>query len=71
MIYFIYQDEVLQLKRIAFKNAKEVRKFWIKINKVISFKQKIDADAVRQKVSFLCGHSDILSLQKPVSNYSY
>lgn len=40
----------MQLKKIAFKNAKEVRKFWIKINKVVAFKQKLDADAVRQKV---------------------
>jgi hypothetical protein len=48
--YCTVQDEVLQLKKIAFKNAKEVKKFWIKINKVVAFKQKLDAAAVRQKV---------------------
>jgi hypothetical protein len=27
-----------------------VRRFWLKINKVVAFKQKLDADEVRQKV---------------------
>ena len=49
-VVMLIQDEVLQLKRIASRNAKEIKKFWIKINKVISFKQKLDADAVKQKV---------------------
>ena len=31
--------------------AREVRKFWLKINKVIAFRQKGEADDVRQKVS--------------------
>jgi hypothetical protein len=30
--------------------AREVRKFWLKINKVIAFRQKGEADDVRQKV---------------------
>lgn len=31
----------------------EVRKFWLKINKVIAFKQKVEADEARQKVIFI------------------
>ena len=42
------------MKRTAAKISKEVSKFWLKINKVIAFKQKGDADEARQKVfSFL------------------
>lgn len=45
------QDEVLALKKISSKMSGEVRKFWLKINKVIAFKQKVEADEARQKVS--------------------
>lgn len=47
------QDEVLASKKICSKISRDVRRFWLKINKVVAFKQKLDADEVRQKVS--CG----------------
>lgn len=47
---FWFQDEVLALKRISSKVSRDVRKFWLKINKVIAFKQKGEADEARQKV---------------------
>ena len=43
------KDEVVRMKRLAGKLSRDVRKFWLKINKVIAFKQKGDADEVRQK----------------------
>ena len=43
------KDDELSLKRTAGKVAKEVRKFWLKINKVVTFKQKQESDEVRQK----------------------
>lgn len=46
------QDETIALKKISSKVSRDVRKFWLKINKVVAFKQKIDADEVRQKVPF-------------------
>jgi E1A-binding protein p400 len=51
------QDEVLALKKISSKISRDVRRFWLKINKVVAFKQKLDADEVRQKVGDL---NDIL-----------
>jgi hypothetical protein len=39
------------MKRIASKVSKDVRKFWLKINKIIAYKQKIEADEIRQKVT--------------------
>ena len=43
------KDIVIQSKRLASKIAKDVSKFWVKINKVIAFKQKSEADEARQK----------------------
>jgi len=47
----VIQEDSMQLKRISAKIAKEVGKFWLKINKVIAFKQKGEADEARQKVN--------------------
>lgn len=41
---------MLSVKRVASKLSRDVRKFWLKINKVVAFKQKIDSDECRQKV---------------------
>ena len=41
---------MLGMKRIAGKLSREVRKFWLKINKVVAFKQKSESDELRQKV---------------------
>ena len=43
------KDEIVKQKRLSSKISREVRKFWLKINKVIAFKQKGEADEVRQK----------------------
>lgn len=48
--FLLTQDETIALKKISSKVSRDVRKFWLKINKVVAFKQKIDADEVRQKV---------------------
>eukprot|EP00606_Chrysophyceae_sp_TOSAG23-5_P001475 GSChrysophyteH2.ASY1.ANO1.267.1 assembled CDS len=43
------REEGKSLKRISAKISRDVRKFWLKINKVIAFKQKSENDEVRQK----------------------
>jgi hypothetical protein len=43
------KDVVAQNKKLASKMAKDVSQFWTKINKVIAFKQKSEADDARQK----------------------
>lgn len=45
------QEQELQLKRTAAKMSREVKKFWLRINQVITFKQKLEADEARQKVN--------------------
>jgi hypothetical protein len=40
----------MQMKRTASRISKEVSKFWLKINKIVAFKQKTDSDEARQKV---------------------
>jgi hypothetical protein len=48
------------MKRIASRVSKEVSKFWLKINKIVAFKQKTDSDEARQKVNLIpdfCFHS--------------
>lgn len=50
LIKFFGQEDIAASKRTAAKIAKEVSKFWLKINKVVAFKQKGDADDARQKV---------------------
>jgi hypothetical protein len=45
------KDEIVSLKKVSSKVSKEVRKFWLKIDRIISFKQKMESDEVRQKVS--------------------
>jgi len=42
------KEETLNKKRIATKVAKDIRSFWLKINKIITFKQKADSEAIRQ-----------------------
>ena len=44
------KDEILAVKRVSSKISRDVRKFWLKINKVIAFKQKAESDDIRQKV---------------------
>jgi hypothetical protein len=39
------------MKRVAGKLSRDVRKFWLKINKIIAYKQKLEADEIRQKVN--------------------
>lgn len=46
------KDEILALKRVSSKISRDVRKFWLKINKVIAFKQKAESDDIRQKVLY-------------------
>ena len=44
---------MIQLRKISTRISKDIRKFWLKINKVIAFKQKGEADEARQKVCTL------------------
>ena len=44
------KDELLDLKRKSQKISKDIRKFWLKIDRIIAFKQKCESDEVRQKV---------------------
>lgn len=44
------KEDQLALKRTASRIAKEASKFWLKVNKIIAFKQKAQADEARQKV---------------------
>lgn len=46
----LLKDEILALKRNSSKTSREIRKFWLKIDKVVAFRQKGEADDVRQKV---------------------
>ena len=41
---------MLNLRKTASKISRDVRKFWLKINKIIDFKQKAESDEIRQKV---------------------
>ena len=45
------KEEVSDLKKKAHKISKDIRKFWLKIDRIIAFKQKCESDEVRQKVS--------------------
>ncbi len=45
------KEEVLDLRKRANRMAKDVRKFWLKIDRIIAFKQKAESDEVRQKVN--------------------
>ena len=40
----------MTLKKIANKISKDIRRFWLKIDKVVAFKQKSDSDDSRHKV---------------------
>lgn len=42
---------MLALKKTASKISRDVRKFWLKINRVLAFKQKTESDEIREKVS--------------------
>lgn len=44
------KDELVSMKKVSTKISKEVRKFWMKIDRIIAFKQKMESDEVRQKV---------------------
>lgn len=43
------KEELLALKRVASRVSRDVKKFWLKINQVIAFKQKGEADEARQQ----------------------
>lgn len=43
--------DILALRKISNKIAKDIKKFWSKIDRVVAFTQKIEADEVRQKVN--------------------
>lgn len=45
----ILNETQLQLKRTAGKLSRDVRGFWLKINKIVTYKQKVDVDAIRRK----------------------
>ena len=45
------KEDQLALKRTASRIAKEASKFWLKVNKIIAFKQKAQADDARQQVT--------------------
>ena len=44
------KEELMDLKKKSHKISKDVRKFWLKIDRIIAFKQKCESDEVRQKV---------------------
>lgn len=44
------QAEAAQLRRTAANISKEIRGFWGKINKLVTYKQKLESDEIRQKV---------------------
>jgi hypothetical protein len=50
LLLTINQDDMLHMRRTASKISREVSKFWLKINKIVAFKQKTDSDEARQKV---------------------
>jgi hypothetical protein len=50
------------LKRNSSKTSREIRKFWLKIDKVVAFRQKGEADDVRQKVYNVLLNSIILTV---------
>jgi hypothetical protein len=39
------------LKRVAGKISRDVRKYWLKINQLITLRQKQESDEIRQKVT--------------------
>ena len=43
------KEEALQVRRLSSRMSKEVRRFWLKIDRIIAFKQKGDFDEIRQK----------------------
>eukprot|EP01038_Epipyxis_sp_PR26KG_P011354 gene11354-15225_t len=43
------KDEIINLRRVSSKISRDVRNFWLKINKVVAFKQKAESDEIRQK----------------------
>ncbi|CAN0253225.1 unnamed protein product, partial [Ectocarpus fasciculatus] len=43
------KEEQLALRRGASKVARDVRAFWGKLNKVIAYKQRLEADECRRK----------------------
>jgi hypothetical protein len=48
-----HQGDLIQLKKTAAKIARDVRGFWLKVNKVLTFKQKLEFDDIKQKVCLL------------------
>lgn len=44
------KEDGIALRRISSKLSRDIRKFWLKVDKVVAFKQKSDVDEVRQKV---------------------
>lgn len=49
------------MRRLSGKIARDVKKFWYKVDKIISFKQKAESDEVRQKA--MDKHLDFLIKQ--------
>ncbi|CAN0220258.1 unnamed protein product, partial [Phaeothamnion confervicola] len=43
------REEAAALRRVASRMAREVHGFWGKVNKVIAYRQKVEADATRRK----------------------
>ena len=61
---------MLSVKRVANKLSRDVRKFWLKINKVVAFKQKIDSDECRQKVGSIASYPSIMIICRPYHHAS-
>ena len=43
------KDDAIALRKLSSKLSRDVRKFWLKINKLVAFKQKQEVDELKQK----------------------
>jgi hypothetical protein len=49
-ISFALKEEILQLKRTAMRISRDVKKYWIKVSKIVQYKQKLEMEELRNKV---------------------
>ena len=61
------KDEIQAMKKISLRISKDVRKFWMKVDKIIAFKQKGEFDEIRQKAM----DKHLVFLVKQTERYTY
>lgn len=63
ILVVLYQEEELRVRRVASGIAKDVKKFWLKVDKLVSYKQQLLIEERKKKaldkhLDFLLGQTE-------------